>query len=330
MKGFDAQFTDLPDYILKITKEIWEDRGLTTLHRYYAPDLPMRFPSGIVTGNRGVIDGTLATLAEFPDRQLLGEDVIWSGDEDAGFLSSHRLVTTGTHTGHGAFGKPTGRRFTIRAIADCAAKDNAIYDEWLIRDAGGIVRQLGMKPKRFARDQIKAEGGPEAATRPFHPADDIAGGYTARGNNNEWGARLADILTRIMEKDFTVIRADYDRAIRTEHPGAKGGWGWDFAETEWMRLRSSFPTAKFEIHHQIGRSDPAQPPRAAVRWSLTGTHSGFGAFGKPTGAEVHVMGITHAEFGPFGYGGAGLRREFTLWDEVSIWKQIHLHTGACS
>ena len=121
MKGFPDRFADLPDYILKITHEIWEGRGLRTLDHYYAPDLPMRFPSGLVTGNRAVIDGTLATLAEFPDRRLLGEDVIWCGDEDAGFLSSHRIVTTGTHRGHGAFGPPTGRGFVIRAIADCAA-----------------------------------------------------------------------------------------------------------------------------------------------------------------------------------------------------------------
>jgi hypothetical protein len=31
MKGFQDRFTDLPDYIIKITKEIWEDRGLRTL-----------------------------------------------------------------------------------------------------------------------------------------------------------------------------------------------------------------------------------------------------------------------------------------------------------
>ncbi len=49
------------------------------------------------------------------------------------------------------------------------------------------------------------------------------------------------------------------------------------------------------------------PPRAAVRWSLTGCHDGWGMLGRPTGAPVHVMGITHAEFGPW-----GLRREFTI------------------
>ena len=323
MKGFSNQFKDLPDYILKITKEIWEDRGLATLHHYYAPDIPMRFPSGLQRGNAGVIDGTLATLAEFPDRQLLGEDVIWSGDAETGFLSSHRLVTTGTHTGHGAFGPPTGKRFAIRAIADCAARNDVIDDEWLVRDVGGIARQLGFAPSDYARALIEREGGPDKAQRPFHPRDDVQGPYRGRGNDNEWGAKLARILTRIMAKDFSVIRAEYDRAVRTEHPGANGGWSWDFPETQWMRLRSSFPTADFEIHHQIGRADPGTPNRAAVRWSLTGSHSGPGMFGAPTGAEVHVMGITHAEWGEW-----GLRREFTLWDEVAIWKQIHLHTGA--
>ena len=325
MIGFSPEFRDLPDYILKITREIWEDRGLTTLNRYYGPEIVMRMPLGMVRGNAGVIDGTLATLAETPDRQLLGEDVIWCEDPAAPgrYLSSHRLVTSGTHTGHGAFGPPTGRRFEIRVIADCAAKADVIDDEWLIRDAGGIARQLGLDPAEVARDQIAAQGGPLACVRPFHPSHDVQGPYAGRGNDSEWGARLAGILRAIMDKDIAVIRREYDRAARVEHWGARGGWSWDFAETDWMRLRSSFPSAAFEIHHVMGRADPGQPVRAAVRWSLTGTHGGTGHFGAPTGAEVHVMGITHAEWGAW-----GLRREFTLIDEIAIWKQIHLHTGA--
>ena len=36
MKGFDTKFSDFPDYIIGITKEIWEDRGIapcTTITR---------------------------------------------------------------------------------------------------------------------------------------------------------------------------------------------------------------------------------------------------------------------------------------------------------
>jgi predicted ester cyclase len=322
MRGFSNEFKDLPDYILKITREIWEDRGLATLNEYYAPDLPMRFPSGLVTGNQNVINGTMATLAEFPDRELMGEDVIWSGDDKEGFLSSHRLLTTGTHTGHGAFGPPTGRKFQIRAIADCAAKDNQIYDEWLIRDAGGIVRQLGMDPRSFAQDQIAREGGPEACVKPFTPDQDVDGGYQGRGNDNEWGAKLADILTRIMEKDFAVIPAEYDRACHIHHAGDRSAISHAGADQLWLPLRSSFPSAKFQIDHVIGREDAMMSPRAAVRWSLHGRHDGHGAFGAPTGAEVYLMGMTHAEFGPW-----GLRHEYTLYDEIAIWKQILMHSG---
>jgi hypothetical protein len=86
------RWTDLPDYILGITKEIWEDRGLATLHHYYAPDIPVRTPMGAARGNGPVIASTMATLAEFPDRQLLGEDVIWSDDPDHG--SSRRIASS--------------------------------------------------------------------------------------------------------------------------------------------------------------------------------------------------------------------------------------------
>ena len=41
MKGFSNKFEDFPDYIIKITKEIWEDRGVETLNRYYSDDIPV-------------------------------------------------------------------------------------------------------------------------------------------------------------------------------------------------------------------------------------------------------------------------------------------------
>jgi hypothetical protein len=86
-------------------------------------------------------------------------------------------------------------------------------------------------------------------------------------------------------------------------------------------LRSAFPSATFKVEHQIGRVESMLPPRSAIRWSLTGTHDGWGAFGPPTGAQVHVMGVSHVEFGP-----RGIRRETTLYDEIAIWKQILLQS----
>ena len=322
MKGFDPKFADFPDYILGITREIWEERGIATLHHYYSEDIPVRSPGSVVKGNAGVIAATMATLAEFPDRRLLGEDVIWSGSPEAGMLSSHRILSTATHAGDGVYGAASGTKLVYRIIADCHAINNQINDEWLIRDQGAIVRQLGWDPKAYAADLIEREGGAGHCTKPFTPKIDIPGPYNGKGNDNEWGGRYADMLNRIMAADLAVIPNAYDEACHLELPGGVTAHGLEAADNFWMGLRASFPDAQFTIEHQIGRDDDQMAPRAAIRWGLHGTHSGWGSFGTPTGAEVYVMGVSHAEFGP-----RGLRREYVLFDETAIWKQILMQAG---
>ena len=319
MQGFDEKFADFPDYILKVTKEIWEDRGVgARLRDYYHPEVIVRTPGGISLGEPATTAATMAVLHEFPDRVLLGEDVIWCGMPEAGMLSSHRLMSTATHARDGAFGPATWRKLTYRIIADCWAKDNMIADEWLVRDNGAIVRQLGHHPRDWAAAEIAAGRG----GTPFTPERDVPGPYDGGGNDHEMGETYADLLTRLMDAEFSVIAEEWDRACHVEYPGGVTGHGHAAADAFWLGLRAALPMAEFEIHHVIGRDDEMMPPRAAVRWSLTGVHAGWGAFGAPTGAEVHVMGISHAEFGPW-----GLRREWVLYDETAIWKQILMQTG---
>ncbi|MEX0308838.1 MAG: nuclear transport factor 2 family protein, partial [Tateyamaria sp.] len=297
-------------------------RGIATLHHYYSPDIVVRSPASVVIGNEKVIGATMATLAEFPDRTLLGEDVIWSGTPEAGMLSSHRLLSTATHLADGVYGKASGKKLTYRIIADCHAINDQINDEWLVRDQTAIVNQIGWDAKEYAADLIEKEGGPENAVQPLMPATDQPGPYKGRGNDNAWGQKYADILNRIMGADMAVIPAEYDRAVQSEYPGGITGHSHGPVDRFWMGLRASFPDATFTIDHQIGRDDDLMPPRAAIRWSLHGKHDGWGYFGAPTGADVYVLGISHAEFGPW-----GLRREYTLFDETAIWKQILLQTG---
>ncbi len=322
MKGFDKRWKDLPDYILGITKEIWEERNVHTLNGYYGKNMPKRSGDGIVVGASNVIAETLGALAAAPGIQILGEDVIWSGNEDDGFLSSHRSFTFFPHTQPGPLGEPTGKTLWQHCIADCACRENIIYDEWVVHDNAAYVRQLGRDPKQYARDVIMAEGGPEKCRKPFTPDQDVKGEYLSRGNDNPIGQRYVDLMTRIMAADIAAVETEYDRACHLRLPGGVNAHGRPHADQFWLGLRAAFPSAKFEVHHQIGREDPGFSPRAALRWSLTGTHDGWGSFGAPTGAKVHIMGISHAEFGPW-----GLRREYVLYDEIAIWKQIILHTG---
>jgi hypothetical protein len=322
LTGFDPKWETFPDYILGITQEIWEGRAIGSLREYYAPGVIVRMPSGISQGNEGVIAATLATLAEFPDRTLLGDDVVWCGTPETGMLSSHRISCTATHTGSGAFGAATGRKLAFRAIADCHARGNMIDDEWLARDQGAICLQMGIEPRDYARAQIEREGGAEAAVRPFTPEQDRPGPYSGRGNDNAWGERYADILRRLMAADVDLVRREYDRACRLYYPDGVEDRSHGPAENFWMALRASFPSAAFAIEHQMGNEDALLGARAAIRWSLRGRHDGWGAFGAPSGADVYVMGFAHADFGPW-----GIRNETVVFDSTAIWKQILLHQG---
>ena len=319
-------YTGFCEYILGITEEIWELRKLDSLRSYYSDDIYVRSPAGVVVGNESVIDATCATLAEFPDRQLFGEDVIWARMGEDSWLSSHRILSTATHLGSGQFGRPTGKKLVYRIIADCHAHSCRacgwqIDDEWMIRDLGAIVRQMGSDPKSYAEESIEREGGLESCARPYRPGG-FEGKYRGKGNNDETGNRYADLLSRIMRADMAAISVEYDRACHLELPGGKTAHGRPAADLFWLGLRSSFPSAEFRIEHAMGLKEDGMPPRASVRWSLIGGHDGYGMFEKPTGADVYVMGASHAEFGP-----RGIRREYVVVDETSIWKQILIHAG---
>ena len=317
MRGFDDRWRDFPHWILGITEEVWEGRGIgASLKDHYGAEVVVRTPSGVATGEPASTAATLSTLAEFPDRVLLGEDVIWSGTPDEGMLSSHRIMSTAVHRGGAFHPGDTGTPLRWRAIADCWAKDGQIHDEWLIRDNGAIVRQLGIEPRDWASAAL------ERGQSVFTPDIDVEGPYAGAGDPGEWGALYADCLTRIMAADLSVISERWDRACHLEYPGGVTGHGRPDADRFWLGLRAAFPSAAFTAHHVIGREDAHMPPRAAVRWSLDGTHDGWGAFGRPTGNRVHVMGISHAEFGSLGGAEPELRREWVLYDETAIWMQV--------
>ena len=104
-------------------------------------------------------------------------------------------------------------------IADCYAVNNQINDEWLVRDFGAIVQQLGWTSADYARQQISDEGGAEVCIVIVQSATDVAGPYQGKGNDDEWGQTYADILTGIMHGDNTVFDTLYDRAAIGEYSG---------------------------------------------------------------------------------------------------------------
>ena len=99
-------------------------------------------------------------------------------------------------------------------------------------------------------------------------------------------------------------------------------YGHDDIDTFALGYLASFPDAVLSIESARVNREPEQPVRIAVRWSLAGSHSGYGHFGEPTGAPIYVMAMSH-----FNLTRNKVTAEYLVTDEVSIWKQIFAHVA---
>ena len=318
MKGFHAEFKNLDDYIRVITDRIWEGRRIDDIHLYYSDPCVVETAMSVSTSIDSVITGTRATLAMFPDRRLLAEDVIQSGDEDGGFLSSHRIISPMTHLGDGTFGKATGRKVRARTIADCVCKDNRIIHEWLVRDHAAIALQIGSTAQALAQQWLNERGG---WTKPV--AGPAPAGYVSAISAVALACDYAQAITDFA-RGKQAAKSMYDEAVQQISPGETHSYGRAEVESFWTGLFAALPARDFCVEHLAYQSDApttGRPDRVALRFRAKTTHSpinkGANRYGKHSNKPVEIMGILHAEF----YQGQVIR-EWVLMDEVAIWMQI--------
>ncbi len=317
MKGFDDKYKDFPDYILKITKQIWEGKDVNSISKFYSKDIPVRSPFGVTYGNKPVIDATFATLKEFPNRQLLGEEVIWNGNDEEGYHSSHRILSKGTHLGDGFYGKPTKKNIYYRVIADCACKNNQVYDEWIVRDQGAMVRQLGYTPKEFAKLLIEKEGGETKAKKVFDLSSDMKSEYTPFNfKKDSIGEKYSQILKNIFLEDYKFT--NYARAASIFWPGNKIGHGREEISKFWNSIKNALKNINFSVEHVGWLEEEGKNSKVSIRWFLNGLHANnTNEYEQATNKNIFIMGINHAEIVD-----GNIIREWVLFDEVAIWKQL--------
>ena len=320
MAGFDAEFRDLDHYIRVITERIWEGRRIDDIRRYYSDPCVVETPSSVSTSVQSVINGTEATLKQFPDRRLLAEDIIQSGEASGGFLSSHRIISTMTHLGEGNFGRATGKPIHVRTIADCVCKDNRIIHEWLVRDQSAIATQIGITPRQLAQRWLDESGGWTKPIAPPPPAgyvsqltqEPLALGYAAFLSARATGGAGAP--------DQSHLSRTYDDAVHHLGPGGSTRYGHAEVGGYWQTLFTNFSVENFAVEHLASQRGDGRADRLAMRWRATTKHTGSSAdasFGAATGNSVEIMGINHVEF----WRGRVLR-EWVLIDEIALWMQV--------
>lgn len=308
------------DYILGITYEIWEEGKVELIRDYYAADCLIYSLDGIVQGAQAVIDGTRGMLTAFPDRLLIAEDVIWSGNHDNGFYSSHRIFSPMTNTGASAYGPATGRSVRLRNIADCVVEQGIITQEWLVRDSLALVTQLGVDPQAAAHHMAATRSDD---TRAWFAAEherlsaleQDAGSHVLPGDDITAFARFA------LQSAWRGRRSNFDRAFapycvmhRTPLTWYSGS---DAVFQHYADWSTKLGEPRISVDHVASQPVSADGLDVAVRWTLSGTHSdeisGHGATSQP----IFILGVTHWRIM------AGrIVGESTVFDELAVLSQV--------
>ncbi len=329
LKGFDDDYIDIVDYILRCTHKIWEDGGIGEIYGHYLHTIPIETADGFSYGREQVIAATTQVRSAFPDVRLYGDDVIWMGNEDDGFHTSHRITWTGTNTGCSKYGPPTGKKIFRFGIANCLVKENLIIEEWIARDEMSLVLQLGYDPWRLAAKMVRSQGG-----KPFAP--DLRGDLE-RVNGQDVPDPVAPFTDNFFGDGF-----DVNEFIRhTQHeiwnwrfvnkvsdyyvenyqyfgPSGRNLYGRGNLKAHILSLLSAFPDLKMSIDHLYWNGSEQKGYRAAVRWTIQGTHEQNGIYGVPTGKRIRLMGISHMHIK-----GGKFIKEYTAFDEFALFKQLY-------
>ena len=322
MRGFDDEFVDIVDYIVRITHRIWEEKRVDLIYDYYSHNCLVHGARGDTLGREAVIASTVQTMHAFPGRRPFAEEVIWGGDDARGFYSSHRITGTGHNYGYSGYGPPTGKLVHWRTIADCFVKENRITEEWIVRDELSVVRQLGLDPRAVARavagrmpHSFFAEVGAKVER---HTAGGLPEPLAPGADQHDAGEQVRQLMHALWNaRALGLIYQRFAPNFRCHGTSGRELVGQDDYLQYLLSLLAALPNARLLVEHVCVVNDDRGGANVALRWTLIGTHEGFGIYGAPTGRPVWVLGISH-----FRVSGGLIQEEWTVFDEIALMAQL--------
>lgn len=320
LDGFPDRYVDIVDYIVRITREIWIEGAIGLIYDCYDPNCVIYTAADVGRGVEGVVASTVISMASFPDLDNHFLNVAWSEDPISGFYTSHLGFGTGLNIGRTAYGPATGRMTTIRFCADCISLNGRIHTEWLARDNGALVRQLGLdlhdtalllamtppreQPIREAPSRLVGQTPP----RLVDPSSDALEQHFRALFHNVWNARRFDVLAQHYGPDVQVHTA-----------GGRVANGVAALRALYLNLLASMPDATITVGN-VCWSDETDGIIVAVRWELQGTSRAGGWLGDmPGGVQVAVPGMTHCRLDEDGK----IVEEWTVFDEVAVLANVY-------
>ena len=321
LTGYDPQYRDIVDYILRITEEIWVDRAIGRIYDTYDHQCTVYSQYGVVRSVEEVIASTVATLNGFPDGEAHHVNVAWTGNDRDGFYTSHLGFSRSTNLGRSAYGPATGKRVSLRFCADCLSRDNRIHTEWLVRDNGALVRQLGLDLQSVAREVAASPAFESlvvsAPTRlvgqaPRQPLRDVP-----RDTPDGWARHLFHDVWNLRRLDR--IAEHYAPDVIAHWGGGRVAAGPRNVGALVLQVLTAIPDGVMRVEH-VSWSEEVDGVIVAVRWVLEGSIRRGGVLGDdpPEGRPALMMGMSHLRLA-----GRQIVEDWTVFDEVGVLAQAY-------
>ncbi|MGI9452513.1 MAG: ester cyclase [Geminicoccaceae bacterium] len=325
MRGFEPGYKNIIDYIVRITHRIWEEKDIGYIYDTYSHDCRVWDDVGLQYGRDKIVADTVHTNNAIPDVRLVADEIVWAGDEEVSFHTSHRTMILGTNTGFSRFGPPTGKPLRLLCIANCIARDNEIYDEHVAYDTAALVQQMGLDVVGTAKHVAATR--PEGPFAPNFEASDprrmIGQAAPARrsipdvvdGNVREFvDAAFETIWNR---RNFSAMDRVYAPGVLFEGSTNRVYRGVGQLRSHILSMVAMFPNIFVSVDDLYWMGNVRDGYLVAIRWGGVGAHRGYGPYGEPTGREAHLWGITQWLIKD-----NQVQKEWTVFNEFGVLMQI--------
>lgn len=323
MRGFEETYVDIIDYIVRITHRIWEEKDIGYIYDTYKHNSRVVDGYGLQYGRDKIVADTVHTINAFPNIRLFADEIVWAGDDEVGFHTSHRAVIKGTNTGYSRFGPPTGRQIELWCLANCVSLENEIFEEWVLYDNADLVRQLGFNLREMARSFGNERIDDQVSVPSFEPERLPGQGKPAYLFYESSGSLdVADFLhtayhNMLNRRMLKSVERSHAANVRVLSSNGRRFYGRAQYQAFWLSMLAAFPDLAFQIDDLYWMGNDQDGYRTATRWSLVGHHDGWGQYGAPTHRPVYAWGISqHA------IRNGRVAEEWTLFNEFALMQQI--------
>lgn len=327
LQGFEETYTDIVDYIVRITHRIWEDQDVGYIYDTYAPGCRVFDDHGPRYGVEEMVAGTIASISAFPAIRMYADEVIWAGDDEQGFVTSHRALNIGDHTGRWRWGQPTHRRINMWVIANCVVRSNLIEEEWVLYNTGARLQQLGLDVPACARELGNSAAWTAPGNREITEVQRLHGGRKPVSiPEPAWSASepypVEDAMKALFHnlfnrRDLSTVDRFYATNVRWYGTTNRLGYGRSHVRAMARGLLSTFPDLGVSVDEVYWMGNETDGLRATVRWSGSGTHKGYTMYGAPTGRQVHLWGISQIYLWQ-----GEIVEEWSLFNEFDVLTQL--------